>query len=83
MQSALNYSPAMETTDISPQTARPVPPEVVEMARRAVKEFHECFWWWNTDFIPSTVEDVREIVFNLRKGGHRAWQRAQELNACL
>ena len=65
------------------QDSRPVSPEVVEMACRAVKEFHECFWWWNTDFVPRTAGDVREIELNLRKGGHRAWQRAQELNACL
>ena len=61
----------------------PLSPEVVEMARRAVKDFHECFWWWNPDFVPETTEDVRDIVINLRKGGHRAWQRAKELNACL
>ena len=67
----------------SPKTASPVPPEVVEMALQAVKDFHECFWWWNPDFVPRTVEDDHEIVQNLRKGGHRAWQRAQELNACL
>ena len=63
--------------------SRPVPANVVAMACRAVKDFHECFWWWNQDFVPETVGDVREIVLNLRKGGHRAWQRAQELNACL
>jgi hypothetical protein len=55
----------------------------VEMALRAVRDFHECFWWWNPSFTPRNVEDVREVVLNLRKGGHRAWQRAQELNSCL
>ena len=53
------------------------------MARRAVKEFHGCFWWWNPEFVPRTQADVREIVLNLRKGDHKAWQRAQELQACL
>lgn len=53
------------------------------MALRAVRDFHECFWWWNPNFTPRNVEDVREVVLNLRKGGHRAWQRAQELNSCL
>ena len=62
---------------------RPVPPEVVEMAMRAVKEFPECFWWWNPDFVPETVEEVREVVLNLRKGGRKSWQRAQELSKCL
>ncbi|MEX2580729.1 MAG: hypothetical protein WD342_16850 [Verrucomicrobiales bacterium] len=69
--------------EVTDSASRPVPPEVVEMARQAVRDFHECFWWWNSDFIPETTGDVREIVQNLRKGGHRAWQRAQELNACL
>ncbi len=60
-----------------------ISPEVVERARRAVKEFHSCFWWWNPEFVPRTEADVREIVLNLRKGDHKAWQRAQELQACL
>ncbi len=53
------------------------------MARRAVRDFHSCFWWWNPEFVPRTEADVREIVLNLRKGDHKAWQRAQELNSCL
>jgi hypothetical protein len=67
--------PSSDTTPLSPQ--------LVEMAQRAVKDFHECFWWWNTQFVPETKEDIREIILNLRKGGHLAWKRAQELNACL
>jgi hypothetical protein len=68
----------------SPANAsQPVSAEVVEMALQAVRDFHECFWWWNPNFTPRSVEDVREVVLNLRKGGHRAWQRAQELNSCL
>lgn len=62
---------------------RNISPEVVEMARRAVRDFHSCFWWWNPEFVPRTEADVREIVLNLRKGDHKAWQRAQELNSCL
>jgi hypothetical protein len=61
----------------------PASPKAVEMARLAVRDFHECFWWWNSAFVPQTVDEVREVVLNLRKGGHRAWRRAQELNACL
>jgi hypothetical protein len=62
---------------------RTITPEVAEKARRAVRDFHSCFWWWNPEFIPKTEEDVREIVRHLRRGDHKAWKRAQELNACL
>jgi hypothetical protein len=58
-------------------------PEVVEKAIQAVKDFHSCFWWWNRDFVPRNPEDVREIVFHLRRGDHQAWRRAQELQTCL
>ena len=59
----------------------PPPPSVLEMA---VKDFHECFWWWNPAFRPESREDVWEIVRVLRKaGGHRAWKRAQLLRQCL
>ena len=75
--------PAPVIAEASMPASQPISPQVVEMARRAVRDFHECFWWWNPDFIPQTVEDVREIVLTLRKGSHIAWQRAQELNACL
>jgi hypothetical protein len=58
-----------------------VPESVLDMAHQAVKDFHECFGWWNQDFLPASCEDVREIVLNLRKaGGHRAWQRTQAIN---
>jgi hypothetical protein len=57
--------------------------DVVEQARRVVKDFHVCYWWRNLDYGPGTEEDVREIVLNyLRKGDHKACQRAPELNAC-
>jgi hypothetical protein len=62
---------------------RTVSPGVVKLATDAVREFHGCFWWWNPEFIPKTEEDVREIVRHLRRGDHKAWKRAQELNACL
>jgi hypothetical protein len=69
---------------IPPPDSTPVSPEVIAMARQAVLDFRECFWWWNMDFIPETREDVREIVLNLRKaGGRSAWNRANALNACL
>lgn len=63
---------------------QPVSPAVLEMARKAVRDFHECFWWWNPGFNPRTPEDVREIILNLRKsGGWRAWSTAQALTKCL
>ncbi len=70
-------------TDAPTLPPKPVPANVVEMARQAVRDFHECFWWWNPDFVPETREDVREIIRNLRRGGHKAWHRAQLLNSCL
>jgi hypothetical protein len=55
--------------------------EVLQMARQAVKDFHECFWWWHQDATVNTAEDVREVVDCLRlSGGHRAWQRAQTIH---
>jgi hypothetical protein len=38
---------------------QPVPENVLAMARQAVEDFHECFWWWNQDFLPASREDVR------------------------
>ena len=73
---------AMNDDTPDPATT-PVPAHVAEMAMQAVRDFHECFWWWNKDFVPVTVEAVRDVVLNLRKGGHRAWARAQNLNSCL
>lgn len=74
----------MDTAAPDTEDASPVPDEVLEMARQAVRDFHECFWWWNPDFVPRDRDDVREIVLQLRKsGGHRAWNRAQQLVRCL
>ena len=54
------------------------------MAEESVREFPECFWWWNREFKPSSREDIEEIIRVLRtNGGHRAWARAQELHQCL
>jgi hypothetical protein len=72
----------VSTTSVNPDF-QPLSPQLVEMALIAVKDFHECFWWWNPAFVPETQEDLREIILTLRKGGHAAWKRAQELNACL
>lgn len=63
----------------------PASPAAIEMARAAVRDFRaECFWWWNTTFIPVTREDIREIIRVLRTSGSRkAWQAAQRITKCL
>lgn len=62
----------------------PVPEEVLEMARTAVKNFHECFWWWSTEAKIVNRADVRAVVECLREsGGHRAWETAQKIYKCL
>ncbi|MCB1079177.1 MAG: hypothetical protein KDM63_16250 [Verrucomicrobiae bacterium] len=64
----------------SPKTASPVPPEVVEMALQAVKDFHECFWFRHPEAEISDIEDVSIVIDHLRRyGGHRAWERAKDL----
>ncbi len=68
----------------SPPNDQAVPEHVLEMARQAVKDFHECFWFRHREAIISDQEDVRLIIEHLRKyGGHRAWQRAQSIVVCL
>lgn len=54
------------------------------MARRAVKDFHECFWFRHPEAEILDHEDVELIIDRLRRhGGHKAWQRSQELRGCL
>jgi len=68
----------------SPWDDTPVSPVVQAMAMQAVRDFHECFWWWNENFIPVNRGDVREIITQLRKSGPRkAWECAQRLQKCL
>lgn len=58
--------------------------EVLEMAQQAVRDFHECFWWWDEKAELKTRDEVRQVVENLRKsGGHRAWWTAQKIHKCL
>ncbi len=58
--------------------------EVLEMAQQAVRDFHECFWWWDEKAELKTRDEVRQVVENLRKsGGHRAWWAAQKIHKCL
>jgi hypothetical protein len=49
-----------------------------------VKDFHECFWFRHPDADITEREDIDIIIHHLRHyGGHRAWNRSQELRACL
>ncbi|MDP1587982.1 MAG: hypothetical protein Q8M07_09580 [Prosthecobacter sp.] len=58
--------------------------EVLELAQQAVRDFHECFWWWDEKAEIKTRDEVRQVVENLRKsGGHRAWWTAQKIHKCL
>jgi hypothetical protein len=58
-------------------------PEVIEMARRAVQDFRECFWFRHPDADIVDHEDLDLVIQRLRQyGGHRAWQRASELLLC-
>lgn len=82
------YHPRMEASaSMQEQPASygtPVTPEVLEMARQAVRDFHECFWWWDENAELRTREEVRQVIENLRKaGGHRAWWTAQKIHKCL
>jgi len=68
---------------LAPDT-RPLSPEVVEMARHAVKDFRECFWFRHPDADFTDREDVEIVIDRLRRhGGHVAWQRSLEIRACL
>lgn len=68
----------------APQDDTPVSEDLSRMAHEAVKNFHECFWWWNPEAPIKTRDDVREVIEALREnGGHRAWWTAQALQKCL
>jgi len=68
----------------APEDDTPVSEDLSRMAHEAVKNFHECFWWWNAEAPIKTRDDVREVIEALREnGGHRAWWTAQALHKCL
>ena len=68
----------------APEDDTPVSEDLSRMAHEAVKNFHECFWWWNAEAPIKTRDDVREVIEALREnGGHRAWWTAQALHTCL
>lgn len=81
--STLQEQPA--TYDVTtPQESEVVSPDIQRMAHEAVKNFHECFWWWNPEALITTRADVLEVIRTLRMGGgHRAWWAAQALQKCL
>lgn len=82
MESTLREQPATYGTSAS-EDSTPVSAELSLMAHEAVKNFHECFWWWNAEAPITTRDDVREVIRTLRMGGHRAWWAAQSLQKCL
>jgi len=60
------------------------PPELIERAEAAVREFSGCFWFRHPDARIRCLDDVRVVVQHLREyGDWRAWRRAQELQRCL
>lgn len=83
MQAILREQPATYGMT-APEDDALVSEEVSRKAHEAVKNFHECFWWWNAEAPIQTRADVREVIEALREnGGHRAWWTAQELHKCL
>jgi hypothetical protein len=67
------------------ETGIPAPPELVAKAEEAVREYEAlCFWFWHPEAWIRTMEDVREVIAELRRyGNRRAWMAAQELRRCL
>ena len=62
----------------------PAPPELVQMAQSAVREFQSCFWFWHRDAKVRFLDDVDLVIRHLREyGGWEAWGKAQELKRCL
>jgi len=83
MESVLQEQPPIYGAP-APEDDTPVSEAVSRMAHEAVKNFHECFWWWNAEAPIHTRADVREVIEALREnGGHRAWWTAQALLKCL
>jgi hypothetical protein len=76
--------PEVVTTELATAPSRPISPELAEMAMRAVKDFHECFWFRHPEADIVDSEDVEIVIEHLRRnGGHRAWQQSQQLRSCL
>ena len=55
----------------------------IAMAKQALLDFRECFWFRHPDAQVSTVGDVKLIIDRLRRHGDRkAWRAAQSLLLC-
>jgi hypothetical protein len=67
------------------ESAISAPPELVEKAEAAVRDFEvQCFWFWHPEARIRTLSDVREVITELRRHGNRqAWLAAQDLQRCL
>jgi hypothetical protein len=74
----------MNAANESTPAEAPLSPEASHFARALVRQFPECFWFWNREAAIESAEDARLVVQNLREyGGHRPWREAQRLHACL
>jgi len=78
----IRYTPVMD--EISAAMEKPAPPELVARAEALVREFPDCFWFWHPDSHVETLEDIQQVVRNLRRYGRKpAWTAAQQLQQCL
>ena len=81
----LAYFPGEMTDPAIDPDYIPAPPELVEKAEAAVREFSvTCFWFWGPHARVRFLGDVRLVIHHLREyGGWKAWWTAQELQRCL
>jgi hypothetical protein len=77
---AIGYSDGVNEASTPQPDTTPVSPEVIAMARQAVLDFRECFWFRHPEADIQDRDDVELVIAHLRRnGGHRAWSRAQTL----
>lgn len=79
------YLPREMTDQVIDPDYIPAPPELVEKAEAAVREFSiACFWFRHPHAQVRLFGDVRLVIRHLREyGGWKAWWTAQELQRCL
>ncbi|WP_367873368.1 hypothetical protein [Luteolibacter sp. Populi] len=74
----------MSESAIAPVVREIAPPELVARAEALRRKFPGCFWYWDPDARIRYLDDLREVVLQLRKHGDReAWLAAQEFHKCL